>query len=363
MSLDHRLTASPLSKPNICQQKPCTTLRITFISATIVFLIYFLTQQQKVSIQSTSLQVWNTTEQRIKRPTYINRDHGFCGPCPEDKQLSNAWQLTDLVTLISPNIPFLVNIGAASTAGGQYDPTYPLLSAINSSFGALLIDPNTNPSLFNAYPNRTNIHIVHDFIWSESIVQNIFEKYNISKHFTILKVDIDSYECSLFENILHANYRPQIIHTEFNPIFPPPVIFMPIYNSTTKNDWRPSLWADSGPFYGCSLSALSKLLKSFDYILVEVDFWDVIYIQRELAQSTHIQVPANDDVAYQYGFLNHSCFPYCLGNVKLHNNGIESAIKFALNQSNLTAYMTNVMDSYAPISVKNHLKHPYIIAL
>jgi hypothetical protein len=330
----------------------------------IVYFIYFFTRQQKFTIQSPSLQVWNTAEQRIKRPTYIDRDHGFCGPCPLDKQLSNAWRLTDLITIFSPNIPFLVNIGAASLGGGQYDPTHQLLTAINSSFGALLIDPHTDPSLFNAFPTRSNIHIIHDFIWAESIVQNIFEKYNISKDFTILKVDIDSYECSLLENILRANYRPQLIHTEFNPVFPPPVIFMPIYNSTKKNDWKPPLWSNSkSPFYGCSLSALSKLLKSFDYILVDVDFWDVIYIQRELAESAHIQVPANDDVAYQYGFLNHLCSRYCRGNAKLYNNHIERAIKFALNQSNFTAYMTHVIDSFAPISIKNKLKHPYIISL
>jgi hypothetical protein len=73
---------------------------------------------------------------------------------------------------------------------------------------------------------------------------------NISKkHFTILKLDVDSYECSILEHILRANYRPQIIHSEFNPIYPPPVIFMPIYNSTTKNDWILPLWSNAGPFY------------------------------------------------------------------------------------------------------------------
>ncbi len=105
-----------------------------------------------------------------------------------------------------------------------------------------MIDPNTNPLLFNAYPNRSNIRIIHNFVWPETIVKNIFVKYNISKkHFTILKLDVDSYECSILEHILRANYRPQIIHSECNPIYPPPVIFMPIYNSTTKNDWIPPL--------------------------------------------------------------------------------------------------------------------------
>jgi hypothetical protein len=232
-------------------------------------------QRQTIFIQSTSFQVWYTAEQRIKRPTHINRDHGFCGPCPRDKHLSNAWQLFDLIAYISPEIPFLINIGAASYEGGQYDPTYSLLINRNLSIGALLIDPNTNPFLFNAYPKRSNIRIIHDFIWPETIVKNIFEKYNISKHFTILKLDVDSYECSILGHILRANYRPQIIHSEFNPIYPPPVIFMPIYNSITKNDWISQLWSNASPFYGCSLSALSKILTSFEYVLVDVDFWDV----------------------------------------------------------------------------------------
>lgn len=352
---------SRFPKTKICQKKLFNDFQIICISGIIIIFIYYLIQQQKIPVNSTSLQVWYTAQQRVKRPTYINRDHGFCGPCPREKQLSNAWQLTDLLNFISPHTSFLVNIGAASLEGGIYDPTYPLLAAINSSFGALLIDPNPHPALFSAYPKRNNIQIIHDYIWSESIVANIFQKYNITKEFTILKVDIDSYECSLLNSILHANYRPQLIHTEFNPIFTPPLIFMPIYNSTTKNDWKPPLWSNNGPFYGCSLSALSNLLKSYDYILVEVDFWDVIYIRRDLAERFHIQVPVNDIVAYENGFINHSCYSYCRQNAKLSNNHIENAIKQGMNESNLTEYMRKVIDLFAPISMRTNVKHPYII--
>ncbi|CAF1365840.1 unnamed protein product [Rotaria magnacalcarata] len=119
---------------------------------------------------------------------------------------------------------------------------------------------------------------MHAFIWSESVVQNIFERYSVSKNFTILKLDFDSYECSVLENILRVGYRPELIHTDFNPIFPPPGIVISIYNATTKNDWKPALWSNDNLFYGCSLSALSKLLRPFDYILLDVDFWEVIYI-------------------------------------------------------------------------------------
>ncbi|CAF1575743.1 unnamed protein product [Rotaria magnacalcarata] len=320
------------------------------------------TDVDPVTTPNKSLQMWFKSEQKIKRPPYINRDHGFCGSCPRDKMVSNAWQLTDLVANISPTRPFLVNIGAASAGGGQYDPTYPLLTATNLSFSALLIDSNTSPSLFSAYPNRSNIKIIHDFVWSESIVKNIFERYNVSTHFTILKLDIDSYECSVLESILRASYRPELIHTEFNPIFPPPIIFMPIYNATTKNDWKPPLWSNINPFYGCSLSALSKVLKSFNYVLLEVDFWDVIYIQHEIALLSQIQVPANDHIAYQHGFLEQTCLFYCRGNAKLYNKQIENAIKAAWNQSNLTTSLKDVIDLFAPISLKTDYKHPYIIS-
>ncbi|CAF4484788.1 unnamed protein product [Rotaria socialis] len=50
--------------------------------------------------------------------TRVNRDYGFCGPCPPDKLSSSAWQLIDLAAHISPERPFLINIGATSTVGG-----------------------------------------------------------------------------------------------------------------------------------------------------------------------------------------------------------------------------------------------------
>ncbi|CAF4045231.1 unnamed protein product [Rotaria sordida] len=141
---------------NICQQKSSKILGIAIILGAIAFFIRLRTQEQLVGFQSKPLQVWYTAEQRFKRPFYINRDHGFCGPCPEDKQLSYAWRLVDIVAHISPKFPFIVNIGAASIEGGRYDPTYSLLSTTNLSFGALLIDPITHPSFFNAYPNRSD---------------------------------------------------------------------------------------------------------------------------------------------------------------------------------------------------------------
>ena len=361
MVIDQPLSEQFPLRSSFQQHKFKKLLQILLIGGAIICLYLFI-NPRRIIRQNTSLHIWYTAEQRVKQPPHINRDHGFCGACPADKQISTAWQLEDIVRLLPSSTPFLVNIGAASAGGGIYDPTFALLNVSNSSFGALLIDPNSNPSLFSAYPRRSNIRIVNDYIWSESIISDIFEKYNVAKHFTLLKLDVDSYECSILDAILRAGYRPQLIHTEFNPIFPPPVVFMPIYDPKTKLDWSPALWANLGPFYGCSLSALSKVMRSYDYVLLEVDFWDVMYVQRELAEICHMQVPGNDSLAYENGFANHSCFPYCRGNTKLYNSRILNAIKSGMDGSNFTGYMTSVMDEYAPRSVKNKDRHSYIIS-
>ena len=368
MPTDQQPSRSLFFHHDIRQVNHSSAVRITFLILLILFVVYFLVEKQKNG--PPSLVMWHKPEQRIARPTYINRDHGFCGSCPTDKHTSDAWQLTDLLAHIRPHQPFLVNIGAASTGGGVYDPTYPILHSFNGSFGALLIDPNPDPSLFNAYPKRENIRITHDSIWADTIVHDILVRYNVSKDFALLKLDIDSYECSVLESVLRAGYRPVLIHTEFNPIFAPPVRFVPQYDGATKHGWTPSLWTNNGPFYGCSLSALTAVLRVFDYVLVQVEFWDVIYVQQSIARSTGIQVPANDRVAYEHGFLGHPCLPFCRTNVKLCNDRIDAAIRSSLNASSSSSsssfaeLMKPVIDSFAPRSSSNSdQKHPYSIAI
>ena len=330
--------------------------------AGLVFFVYFLLQPSSVSLLSRpSLSVWSKANERIQQAAYTNADHAFCGPCPAEAQKSTAWQLINLLGLIRPKTAFLVNIGAASAGGGVYDPTHPVLIAPNSSFGALLIDPNSDPALFNAYPKRENVQIKHDYIWAESVVETIFQRYQVPKDFALLKIDIDSYECSVFEAILRAGYRPDVIHTEFNPIFPPPVLFQPLYQPETKLDWKPALWMNTGPFYGCSLTALSTIFSSFGYLLLQVEFWDVIYVREEVARSASLQVPVNDRLGYEVGFLSHNCLPYCRKNPKLYNQQIFQSIETNLNQSNFTAKMRALLDTFAPSSAKTQEKHPYLI--
>ena len=84
------------------QQNSYNIIRIVCLfSAMVIFLMYFLMQKQKVLVTSQSLHVWYTPEGKIPRPLHFNRDHGFCSYCPYGKQVSRAWQLIDIVTLLS----------------------------------------------------------------------------------------------------------------------------------------------------------------------------------------------------------------------------------------------------------------------
>lgn len=334
------------------------SLYICAIFFGLVCSIYFFFDRNLTIVTSKSIPTWSNSHERISRPSFVNEDHGFCGPCPKDKQISTVWQLKDLVDLIQPSTPFLLNIGAAAAFGGRFDPTFSLLW--NTSFSALLVDPNSDPKLFDAYPKRENIRIRHDYIWPETIVEEIFRRNQISTNFGVLKLDIDSYECSVFQTIFDAGYRPDLIHTEFNPIFPPPIVFSPIYEAETKHDWRPALWAHNGVFYGCSLTALTKIMSKYSYVLLQVEFWDVVFIQEHLARDKSIQIPADEQIAYADGFLGHSCFPYCENNPKLHNNKIDEIVQnLSRKFDNLKAFL----DAVAPKSIKTGRSHPYRLEL
>lgn len=340
-------------------RQKCRLLYLAGFSITII-VFYYITSANQMLNNSKSLSVWTKPDERVKRPVFMNRDHGLCGRCPPEKHGSDVWQLVDLIDKINPTTKYMVNIGAASSGGGQYDPTYPVLVG-NHSFGALLIDPNPDPKLFDAYPVRNNIQIKHDYIWPESIVKDVLEKYRVEKQFGLLKVDIDSYECSLIDSILKADYRPDIIHTEFNPIFAPPVVFIPIYDPAKKHDWNPPLWANHGPFYGCSLSALVKTVSKYDYVLLQVEFWDTVFIRKELAISKSIQVPVNEIVAYQVGYMEHSCLPHCKTNLKLYNQEIDLAIKKNILNEKFRLLMSPLIDQIAPKSKNTNEAHPYVI--
>src|ERR1700722_16850208 len=75
----------------------------------------------------------------------------------------------------------------------------------------------------------------------------------VPQDFTLLSLDIDSYDLSVMDEMLRAGFRPQIVSMEINEKIPPPVYFT--VNFEDSHFWQ------GDHFYGCSLAAAASVVK------------------------------------------------------------------------------------------------------
>lgn len=78
--------------------------------------------------------------------------------------------------------------------------------------------------------------------------------------------------CKVLMDVLMTT-QPKVFVTVFNPIFPPPIIFM---NIEDEENTLPNL----SPFCGCSLSAIVKIADKFGFQLLQVEAWKATFIKR-----------------------------------------------------------------------------------
>jgi hypothetical protein len=117
--------------------------------------------------------------------------------------------------------------------------------------GLLMDGGNSNP----------DINLNREFINRDNVV-NLFEKYNVPKHFQYLCVDIDSNDFYCVDEIL-KNYKTDIIVCEYNGTHLPTEDKVVKYKST-------QVW-DGSNYMGTSLLAITKLCNAHGYSLVYCD--------------------------------------------------------------------------------------------
>ena len=65
--------------------------------------------------------------------------------------------------------------------------------------------------------SNKEINLNKEFITEENIL-NLFAKYNVSKSFDVLSIDVDLFDWWILAKIFRdSNYRPKIIIVETNP--------------------------------------------------------------------------------------------------------------------------------------------------
>lgn len=122
----------------------------------------------------------------------------------------------------------------------------------------------------------------------------------LSKNVEAIKIDTDSYDCETVEFFLVVmRLSPKIWILEINPNFPPPIEYSYLGQVNPAYGWPPRGGQAAS---SCSLAYLSKALLPFDYVLVQLDWYNAVYVKRELAQ--HFGGAVKDDVAYYFGWAS-----------------------------------------------------------
>lgn len=209
---------------------------------------------------------------------------------------------------------FTVNIGAACGFGGYADPTWPAF--MDPRMGGVLVDGQVTATLFAAYPlKRGNVRLSSGVYVDPVTFPSLLTNLSVPSVFTLLKLDIDSFDCLATANMLDAGFSPLLIFSEVNTVFPPPLRFAMgtgITRAGEAFDYSPAPAAlDALPF-GCSLSATADVLMPRGYVLVEVDGWDALWVRADAAHLFQ-PLPRTVQAAFDVGFAGRaSSVPQCV---------------------------------------------------
>ncbi|HEX8473540.1 MAG TPA: hypothetical protein VF666_05875 [Pyrinomonadaceae bacterium] len=117
----------------------------------------------------------------------------------------------------------------------------------------------------------------------------LLEAYAIERSFSVLNVDIDSYDYWVLDAIL-TRYRPSIVITEINEKIPPPIKFRVKYDPNFQLREH---------FYGYSIACLEELCAHRGYALIDLEYNNAFLAPTELAGARALTTEA----AYRQGYL------------------------------------------------------------
>ena len=189
----------------------------------------------------------------------IQQEHSaILGTAVYTNVLSNA----DILGVIPKPWTF-VNIGANDgcvAKGVSCDEANNLLD--EGAFG-WLVDGDSLDAVSGYYKGKS-FQAIGNYIVTTNNVLDLLR--GVPLNLSFVKVDIDRNDCQIMFQILSAGYRPSAVQMEYNPLFPPPVLY----------NWPHADWPSSPPqiFNECSLQYLTDMMRVFGYSLLQVDMWD-----------------------------------------------------------------------------------------
>lgn len=145
--------------------------------------------------------------------------------------------------------------------------------------------------LARTYQSLPNVSACRLCVTPENVLP-LLRTYEIEKNFSVLNLDIDSYDYWVLDKILDV-YRPSIVITEINEKIPPPMNFKVNYDPAFRLE---------GHFFGYSITSLEELCSKHGYALVDLEYNNAFVVPLELAGSRALSA----EEAYRRGYLERS---------------------------------------------------------
>jgi hypothetical protein len=185
---------------------------------------------------------------------------------------------------------YVVDIAASD--GFTQSPT---LGFYKMGWSGLAVEMDTEKfsKLSFLYSDFDKVSLARAKITPANILE-MLKAFSCPNEFSILNLDIDSYDLFVAETLLTNGYRPQIISMEINEKIPTGVNFSVLYDE--NHFWK------GDHFYGCSLDAAASLVKPFNYSLIGLEYNNAFFVVNDLASGNYKDLTTKE--AYESGYVD-----------------------------------------------------------
>ncbi len=161
-----------------------------------------------------------------------------------------------------------------------------------SNTAHLRLDHGWSGLLMEGNPERSNEHVVHEFITRENI-DALLTKYHVPATFDLLSIDIDGNEYWVWKAI--QRHRARVVVIEYNIFFGNDVSVTIPYDAG-------HVW-DQSYYHGASLAALEKLGREKGYALVHSESYspNAFFIADEALPDAVVLGSIDEIAAWNWG--------------------------------------------------------------
>jgi hypothetical protein len=216
------------------------------------------------------------------------------------------------------NIQGGYTVDVAASDGVSLSCTLGFFSAHNWHGLAVEMDPDKFAALAFVYAQFANVKLARCKVTPRNIVA-LLQGNEVPSDFTLLNLDIDSYDLHVIDELLKKGFRPRIISMEVNEKIPPPLYFT--VNFDDAHFWK------GDHFYGCSLTAAGSVVKSYGYKLESLQLNNAMFVHDSVANGMIQDLSVEE--AYDTGYRNRAdrktLFPW--------NSSVDCALTYTPDES------------------------------